>query len=54
MDNLLNSKPYISPLTTVSSTGKQTEAQSEHNTSSAESLGEEKSSVHSKFIALYN
>lgn len=54
MDNLLNSKPYMSPLTTVSSTGKQTEAQSEHSTSSAESLEEEKPSVHNKFIALYN
>ncbi|CAL1672000.1 unnamed protein product [Lasius platythorax] len=48
MDNLLNSKPYMSPLTTVSSTGKQTEAQSEHSTSSAKSLEEEKPSVHKK------
>lgn len=53
MDNLLHSKPYISPLTTVSSTGKKTEAQSECSTSSAENLENEKPIMHSKLIALY-
>lgn len=53
MDNLLNSKPYMSPVTTVSSIRKRTEADSECSTSSVESSGNEKA-VHSKLTVLCN
>lgn len=52
MDNLLHSKPYMSPLTTVSSTGKITEAENS-SLSSVESSENEKP-VYSKLAALCN
>jgi len=52
MDNLLHSKSNMSSLTTVSSTGRKSEAQSECSTSSIDSCLEDEKPVHSKLITL--
>jgi len=50
MDDLLHSKSNMSSLTTVSSTGRKSEAQSECSTSSIDSCLEDEKPVHSKLI----
>jgi len=54
MDDLLHSKSYISPLTTVSSTERKSEAQSECSTSSADSCLEDEKFMHSELRTLCN
>lgn len=53
MDTLLGSKPFMLPVSTISSTGKRTQAQSESSTSSENDCLDttnEKPSKHNKFL----
>nr|XP_012216362.1 PREDICTED: uncharacterized protein LOC105668519 [Linepithema humile] len=55
MENLLGSKPFMSPVSTISSTGKGSQSPSECSTSSIDScLETEEKSTRKKFRQLYN